>query len=204
MSKSNLAIELSKLKGFASPKVNAEQYETDSETAADVIWLAYMRGEISGKTIADLGCGTGILGIGCLMLGAREVYFVDNEPDALKLAEENIEKSGFKSKATVERTDIKKFNKKADVVIQNPPFGTKEKHADREFLEKAFQTADIIYSFHKTSTESFVKAIAADNGFRITDKLSFAMPLKKTMPFHKKKIERIDVSCYRMERITKK
>ncbi len=200
MSKSNLAVALSKLKGFENPKINSEQYGTDSETAADVIWLAYMRGEISGKKIADLGCGTGILGIGCLMLGASAVYFVDNDPDAINIAEENLGLLKLKGKAVMEVADIKDFKTKADIVIQNPPFGTKEKHADREFLEKAFQTADIIYSFHKTSTESFVKAIAADNGFRITDKLTFGMPLKKTMPFHKKKIERIDVSCYRMER----
>jgi len=69
--KSSLAIELSNLNVFSKAKVKLEQYPTDSEIAADVLWNAYMKDELKGKTIADLGCGTGILGIGALLLGAK-------------------------------------------------------------------------------------------------------------------------------------
>ena len=60
-SKSSLAVALSKLKGFEKPKVKKEQYMTDSEVAADILWNAFMDGYIDDKTIADLGSGTGIL-----------------------------------------------------------------------------------------------------------------------------------------------
>ena len=67
---------MSKLKAFIHPKVKQEQYTTDSEPAAEVLHSAYMNHDIKNKIIADLGCGTGILGIGCLLLEAGFVYFL--------------------------------------------------------------------------------------------------------------------------------
>src|SRR3989344_6126679 len=67
-------------------------------------------------------------------------------------------------------SDVKEFDKKVDTVIQNPPYGTKDKHADREFLVKAFQISNKIYSMHKLSTSSFVEKIAEDYEFKIKKK----------------------------------
>ena len=74
-SKKELAILLSKLKTFDTPKTHLEQYSTDSEIAADILWFAYQNKDIEGKKIADFGCGTGILGIGALNLGANKILF---------------------------------------------------------------------------------------------------------------------------------
>ena len=75
----------SRLKGFSEAKVRVEQYPTEPAIAAEVLWKAIMAGEIQEKTIADLGCGTGILGIGCLLLGSKRVFFVDIDPGALEI-----------------------------------------------------------------------------------------------------------------------
>lgn len=40
-------------------------------------------------TIADIGCGSGILGIGAILLGATQVYGVDTDPLAVRSANEN-------------------------------------------------------------------------------------------------------------------
>ncbi|MBI2141943.1 50S ribosomal protein L11 methyltransferase [Candidatus Woesearchaeota archaeon] len=204
ITKSMLAIILSQLEQFSSPKLLAEQYVTDSETAADALWLAYMNGDLEGKVIADFGCGTGILGIGCLLLGAKKVYFVDSDASAIAVAKENIACIGSsrripKAKAVMISSSIGEFGKKADVVVQNPPFGTKIRHADREFLVKAFQTAGVVYSFHKASTDNFVKAVSSDSGFKITHRVIYDLPLKRTQAFHKRNIRRIEVALYRME-----
>lgn len=42
-------------------------------------------------TIADVGCGSGILSVGALLLGAKKVYAVDTDPLAVKATQENIE-----------------------------------------------------------------------------------------------------------------
>jgi ribosomal protein L11 methyltransferase len=45
--------------------------------------------------IADIGCGSGILGIGALMLGARQVYAVDNDILAIKATNHNRALNGL-------------------------------------------------------------------------------------------------------------
>ena len=202
LTKSQLAIHLSKLKGFSSPKLMPEQYSTDSEIAASILWLAYMKGDIKDKTVADLGCGTGILGIGCLLLGAKKVYFVDNDVEALLVATSNINKSKLRNYELI-FSDISKFNLKADVVVQNPPFGTKHKHADRDFLLKAFETAGTIYSIHKATSSSFVDKLSKDHAFKLTNLLSYDMPLKHQHVFHRKRIHRIKIVCLRIAKSEK-
>jgi ribosomal protein L11 methyltransferase len=40
--------------------------------------------------IADIGCGSGILSVGALLLGAKKAYAVDTDPLAVKATQENI------------------------------------------------------------------------------------------------------------------
>ncbi len=203
-SKSRLAVVLSKLKGFEKPKVSVEQYIMDSEIGAELWWNAVYRVDIKEKVLVDLGCGTGILGIGALLLGAKKVYFVDMDEKVIDTAKENL--ADVKSECSVDGEavflcqDIKTFNEGVDVVLQNPPFGTKQKHIDRIFLEKAIGLANIVYSFHKTSTKIFVESFAKDNNFEITAFFEFRFPLKQTMEFHRREIHRIDVGCWRLEK----
>ena len=199
-SKSQLAIALSKLEVFARPKPSLEQYPTDSEIAGDILWTASMMKDIEGKTVADLGCGTGTLGIGALLLGAEKVIFIDKDPEALDVLKHNLASVGIEESFDIIESDIKDLHDKVDIVIQNPPFGTREDHADKKFLEKAIEIADTIYSFHKTSTASFVKTFTKDQGFELTHRFDFDFPLKQTMEQHKKKIHRIKVTCFRLEK----
>ncbi len=203
-SKSRLAIVLSSLEGFSEPKVGQEQYLMDSEIAAFVLWNAYLLGNIKGKAIADLGCGTGMLGIGALLLGAKRVIFVDFDENALKAAKNNISKvksEGYKlGKAKLVCKDIGKLEIKADVVLQNPPFGTKIKHSDVFFLEKALQIAPVVYSFHKSETKAFLQRFSARKNTKITHIWDFKFPLKASFSFHRRQIHRINVSCLRFEK----
>src|SRR3989338_8734730 len=148
-SKSSLAVALSKLKGFETPKMRLEQYSTPSELAAQIIWTAHIKGDLQGS-MADFGCGNGILGLGALLLDCKEVMFIESEPQAMKLCKENYAqllkdygKERLPGKVRFLEQNIEKFPEKVDIVIQNPPFGTKEKHQDLIFLEKAMQTAKI-------------------------------------------------------------
>jgi putative methylase len=201
ISKSKLAITLSKLKLFCDAKINFEQYPTDSEIAADVIWKAFMNNEIKNKNINDLGSGTGILGIGCLLLGAKHVNFVEIDKDAIKILKENLTSLNInKKKYSIYNEDINSFNIKSDIIIQNPPFGSKNKHADKAFLQKAFELSNIIYSFHIKETKDFIFKFSEKNSFKVTHYWDYSFPLKKTMKQHTKKLLRIDVTAYRLEK----
>ena len=194
ISQNKLAIELSKLKELSKNNVSLEQYQTPSDIAAKVLWWAYMQGDIEGKIIADFGCGNGILGIGCLLLNAKEVYFVDED---IKLAKENSKKGIFFEK------NVKKFNKKVDVVVQNPPFGVQREHADREFLKKAFDVSEIIYSFHKIESENFINKFCKDNNFIAKKIFVFDFPLKRTQKFHKQELYKVKVGVWEIRKINK-
>lgn len=204
ISKSGLAVILSSLEGFQNPKLREEQYMTDSEIAASVLWNAFLLGDIEGKIVADLGCGTGILGIGALLLGAGKVLFVDADKNALKTAKENILKlksEGYKlGKSEFVNKDIKNLKISSDVTIQNPPFGTKIRHNDKIFLEKALKTAPVTYSFHKSESKGFLERFSAKKNARITHIWGFRFPLKATFSFHRRQMHRIDVSCFRFEK----
>jgi len=193
MTKSRLAIELSKLEVFSSPDVRKEQYATDSEIAAQMLWDAYMLGDIEGKTIADLGCGTGILGIGASMLGAK-VICIDNDKEALKILMKND--PDMKSL----ELDIQDVDIETDVVIMNPPFGTRVKNIDTVFLKKAFEIAPIVYSIHKTSTKKHIIKVAEKAGYDVTHIFDRRFPLKATQNHHKRRLHRIDVSIFRCSR----
>ena len=203
VTKSRLAIILSGLGGFQGPKVRQEQYLMDSEIGASVLWNSYLLKDIEGKVIADLGCGTGILGIGALLLGAKSVFFVDSDKKALKTAENNISKVKSEDynigNAEFVCQDISKLEVRADLVLQNPPFGTKLRHNDIYFLENAMKISPVVYSFHKSETKSFLQRFCMEKNAKITHVWDFKFPLKATFKFHRRQIHRINVSCLRIE-----
>ncbi|HII68669.1 TPA: methyltransferase [Candidatus Woesearchaeota archaeon] len=200
LTKASLAIRLSRLRVFDSANLRREQYPTDSEIAADILWKAYLLGDLSCRTAADLGCGTGILGIGLLLLGVKRVHMIDSDEKALTIARENL--TGVKSEGSYDliHADIASFDRKVDLVVQNPPFGTKVRGADRAFLEKAFTLADVVYSFHKSSTAPFVKSMGSKHSFPVTHQWDYDFPLKHSHSFHRRNIHRVAVSAFRFVR----
>ena len=196
MNKKQLAIFLSKLKKFENPKVDLEQYYTNEEIAAEILWYAFLHGDISDKVIADFGCGNGIFGIGCLKLGAEKVFFVDKDEEVIGIAKDNTEFDNVEFL----NIDVSDFKEKVDLVIENPPFGVQNRKADKPFLEKAMQVADKIYTVHKIESKKFINALCKENGFVVKDIIEFYFPIKKTMKFHKKKEHKVRVGCWILEK----
>ena len=204
MKKKDLSILLSKLKTFDSPDASLEQYNTDPEIASSALWFVDMNEGFSDKVVADLGCGTGILGIGALALGAKKVFFVDIDKKAIGFLRQNLK---FVQKALKRKfsykildSDIQFFVEDVDMVVENPPFGVQKNHTDRLFLLKAMSTSPLIYSFHKLESDRFISQISKDHGFGSKLVMDFKFPIKKTMPFHDKKVHLVDVGLWRIER----
>ena len=87
MKKKDLEIRLQNLAPFKEPKVELEQYPTHSSIATDILFEAYANGDIAGKDVVDLGCGTGIFAIGASLLGASSVTAYDLDKVVEKLEE---------------------------------------------------------------------------------------------------------------------
>lgn len=64
---------------------------THPTTALCLAWLD--RAELSGLRVVDFGCGSGILAIAAVKLGAAEVIAVDHDPQAVLATRDNAERN---------------------------------------------------------------------------------------------------------------
>jgi putative methylase len=162
--KLELELFLSQIAPHPSPKPSLEQYTIPADVAATMLHIAaYSYGDIVGKTVLDLGCGTGRLALGAAFLGAKHVVGVDIDRDAVKVAFENSVRTNLKEKVQWITGDIDAIRGNFDTVLQNPPFGVQKRKADRRFLEKALESGKVVYSLHKCHDEdkAFIKKLKA-------------------------------------------
>ena len=72
----------------------------------------------TGQTLIDFGCGSGILGIAALLLGADKVVAVDNDPQAVTATIENARRNQVEDSILTE-LPRDEYNDSYDVVIAN-------------------------------------------------------------------------------------
>jgi ribosomal protein L11 methyltransferase len=94
---------------------------THQTTALCLGWLD--SADLRGKTVIDFGCGSGILAIAALKLGAAQVVAVDHDPQALYATRDNAEKN-----AVLEQLQIRHSKQlpdiRADLLLANILAGT--------------------------------------------------------------------------------
>ena len=72
---------------------------THATTALCLRWLDSL--SLSGAKVLDFGCGSGILGIAALNLGAADMLGIDIDPQALQATEANAQRNGVADKLTL-------------------------------------------------------------------------------------------------------
>jgi putative methylase len=194
MKKRKLEMTLEQVKGFESPDVRREQYATPAVIAAELLYFAYMSGDLEGS-VADLGCGTGVLAIGAGLLGTKKIIGIDSDIGALKVAQQNARQLDVDVEWVC--CDVRDFCGRFDTVVMNPPFGAQEKGNDRPFLDKALEIGRAVYSIHNAGSADFVRGFIKGRG-EITDIAALKFPIRHTFKFHKKEIALIDVELYRI------
>lgn len=76
--------------------------------------------DLKDKTVADIGCGSGILGIAAIKLGAIHCYFADIDNLALDNMRENARLNCVEDKMTVENASLLSGNfTKSDIILAN-------------------------------------------------------------------------------------
>jgi len=201
--KLDLERTLQQVEPHPSPKAHLEQYTIPTDVAAELLFIAaYVHDDIIGKIVADLGCGTGRLAIGAVLLGAEEVVGADIEKTAVKKAKENAEELGFKEKTSWVVAEIDVLHGNFDTVLQNPPFGVQRRSADRKFLLKALQLAPKVYSLHKggESSRIFIKRFIEGHGGKVTGIFPMKLNIPRLFKFHTKQKYEVEVDLYRIER----
>jgi ribosomal protein L11 methyltransferase len=80
---------------------------THPTTSLCLQWLDAIAcaGGLGGATVLDFGCGSGILALAALKLGAAGAVAVDNDPQALIATHDNAERNGVAERLTVVAAD---------------------------------------------------------------------------------------------------
>ena len=176
-----LAMLLSGLEPHLSNSVELEQYSTDGDLAAR--WLTDIAafGDLSeGCTVADLGAGNGVLGLGALAMGAGGAILVEADQAACDVAKSNAESTGFADSVEVIRAKLGSDSvdlSSADVVISNPPWGRQTPRADRPFLEAMIATATPTHLLHSAEA-THIQPLFEDAGWSAEryGEADFALP----------------------------
>ena len=179
--KAQLQQKLSQVEDFEDPKISMEQYVTPPHLAADIVFTAYMQGDLEGK-IVDLGTGTGILAIGAALLGA-EVTAVEKDEEALKIAKNNAEELGASENIDFVLSDVRSFREACDTVLMNPPFS---QHSEEglEFWETATSIAEKVYGISPASSREGIKSFIESSNHRVVEQSEFRIDLPATYGFH--------------------
>jgi ribosomal protein L11 methyltransferase len=89
---------------------------THPTTSLCIEWLAEY--DINDKVVIDYGCGSGILAMVAALLGAKQVYAVDIDQQAIQAAKENIERNNLSEKISIGHVDNTELPE-ADILVAN-------------------------------------------------------------------------------------
>ncbi|MBD2782138.1 50S ribosomal protein L11 methyltransferase [Xenorhabdus szentirmaii] len=90
---------------------------THPTTSLCLQWLDGL--DLAGKTIIDFGCGSGILAIAALKLGAKHAIGIDIDPQAIQASRDNAERNGVSDQLTLYLSKDQPNDLECDVVIAN-------------------------------------------------------------------------------------
>lgn len=202
--KSALETQLAVVAGFDAPRADLEQYPTPPDLAAHVVHVADLNGDVEGRTVVDLGTGTGMLALGAALRGPDRVVGVDIDRGALETATENRVRVGTKTDIDWVLADATRPPLRPEgptTVLMNPPFGAQRghEHADRAFLSTAAEVADVSYSIHNAGSQEFVEAFTADEGGEVTHAFRATFTLARQFDFHGDDSKDIETELYRIE-----
>lgn len=76
--------------------------------------------DVRGARVLDVGTGSGVLALAAWKLGAGDVVAIDNDPDALDNARDNIARNGAGPSIDIIRDDLESLRiERADIVLAN-------------------------------------------------------------------------------------
>ncbi len=90
---------------------------THPTTALCLQWLDSL--DLKGKTLVDFGCGSGILAIAALKLGAERVIGIDIDPQAIEASRDNAQRNGVSDQLELYLPEDQPQNLQADIVVAN-------------------------------------------------------------------------------------
>jgi ribosomal protein L11 methyltransferase len=118
--------------------------------------------DFSERTVLDVGCGTGILGISALMKGASRVVCIDIDPLAAANTEENMDLNGLSGKIEVSTRPFSDFaGERFDFIFANI------------ITEELIRLKELFHRAAKPGTKIIFSGITKDQALRFRESFSF-------------------------------
>lgn len=202
----HLAIELSKLTPHPQHAVELEQYATEGDLAAFFVLAIDQLDIIKGKDVVDLGAGNGILGIGCGILGAKNVTLIEGDRQVCDIAQHNaaVIMTRYDCNITALNHMIglnqNPDNLPCDIVIMNPPWGFQSSKADRPLLEYGFKLdPKVVYVIHSANA-THLEQLGKANGYdcEIVFESNFRLPAR--YQHQSRRMGETGVKCWRFHK----
>jgi len=195
MRRSELVRALERVPAPKDPRAELEQVVTPPERAADLLEATSTEGGLVGRSVVDLGSGTGRLAIGAALLGAGPVLGVEKDPDLVRVAVASAHELGVS--VTFHSGDVEEFEGEAEFVVMNPPFGAQRRGADRPFWDAAFATAErAIFAFALAESRTFIARRAVARSAQIVATRSVPWELPRTFAHHSRRRVLLDVDLW--------
>jgi ribosomal protein L11 methyltransferase len=74
---------------------------------------------VQGREVLDFGCGTGILAIAAVKMGAKKVLAVEIDPESARTAKKNVEINGLTEKILIKEGSWEVVEGKYDLILAN-------------------------------------------------------------------------------------
>ena len=195
MRRSDLLRALERVPPFPAPSARLEQVITPSEAAAALLGTADRIDGLEGRSVLDLGCGTGRLAIGAALLGASPVRAIDVDPRAVAVAREAARSAGVRVEFDV--GDVRDAAGRVEVVVMNPPFGAQHRRADRPFWDRALDLAErSVYAFALSDSRTFIAGRAVERGAFVLEVEPVPWTLPRTFPHHARRSVPLEVDLW--------
>ena len=114
---------------------------------------------LENQTVLDIGCGSGVLAIAAVKLGAQSAVGIDNDPDALENARENAALNETGDRVRFEEGDFREMSLHANVVMANLTGGLLERSAQQFAATTAPGGVLIVSGFMETEKARVVSAL---------------------------------------------
>lgn len=161
--------------------------------AAQLLYQIYLNENVEEMVVAELGVGTGMIIAGLIFIGAYHSLGVEIDQKYVRVAQRQLQEKVEGASYELIQGDVAQLRlktKMVDLVVMNPPFGTKQEGIDAKFLEVAMTICSgPIYSMHKSSTRGFLQKFAEHHSYKFELIMEVSFPLKKRFKgYHKKEM----------------
>ena len=125
-----------KAKGIRLKTLEGQVTRPTSERVKEAVF-SMLQFDIEGREILDLFAGSGQMALEALSRGAQHAVLIDRSPEAIKVIQENAEKTKLLPNCSIYRSDaldyiLRNQGRKFDIIFLDPPYAS-------DFYSKAFK-----------------------------------------------------------------